>query len=387
MVTREEEHSTRGRAHLLFEMLQGDVVKGGWKSEEVKESLDLCLACKGCKGDCPVNVDIATYKAEFLSHYYRGRLRPRSAYAMGLIYWWARLASRMPGLANFMTHAPLLRNIAKWAADVAPQRKMPTFAAQPFTQWFRQRGPRNEGAPKLLLWPDTFNNYFHPDVAKAAVEVLESAGYQVTIPEQTLCCGRPLYDHGMLTTARRLLKQILTSLEPQIVAGVPLVGLEPSCAAVFRDELLNFFPQDENAQRLSKQTFLLSEFLMQKAPDYQLPRLARKALVQGHCHQKAVMGMDAEKEILLKLGLDVALPDTGCCGMAGSFGFEKEHYDISIQCGERALLPAVRNAPDETLIIADGFSCQEQIAQTTGRQPLHLAQVLQMALREHEIEA
>lgn len=387
MVTREEEHSTRGRAHLLFEMLQGDVVKGGWKSEEVKESLDLCLACKGCKGDCPVNVDIATYKAEFLSHYYRGRLRPRSAYAMGLIYWWARLASRMPGLANFMTHAPLLRNIAKWAADVAPQRKMPTFAAQPFTQWFRQRGPRNEDAPKLLLWPDTFNNYFHPDVAKAAVEVLEAAGYQVTIPEQTLCCGRPLYDHGMLSTARRLLKQILTSLETQIVAGVPLVGLEPSCIAVFRDELLNFFPQDENAQRLSKQTFLLSEFLMQKAPDYQLPRLARKALVQGHCHQKSVMGMDAEKEILLKLGLDVALPDTGCCGMAGSFGFEKEHYDLSIQCGERALLPAVRNASDETLIIADGFSCQEQIAQTTGRQPLHLAQVLQMALREKDGKA
>ncbi|HEY3993301.1 MAG TPA: FAD-linked oxidase C-terminal domain-containing protein [Ktedonobacteraceae bacterium] len=382
MVTREETHTTRGRTHMLFEMLQGEVLHDGWRDKDVKASLDLCLACKGCKSDCPVNVDMATYKAEFLSHYYQGRLRPRSSYAMGLIYWWARIASFLPRLANFASHAPLLRNVAKWAAGVAPQRQMPVFAPQTFKQWFRQRPLHNEGKAQIMLWPDTFNNYFHPEVAKAAVEVLEAAGYQVIIPSQTLCCGRPLYDHGMLTTAERLLQQILSALKPQIVAGMPLVGLEPSCVAVFRDELLNLFPNDENARRLSKQTFLLSEFLLKKAPHYQLPTLHRKAIVQGHCHHKAIAGMSTEGEILCKLGLDVEIPEAGCCGMAGAFGFEKEHYDISLKCGERALLPAVRGATDDTLIIANGFSCQEQIEQGTARQPLHLAQVLQMALRE-----
>ena len=382
MVTREEMHTTRGRAHMLFEMFQGEVLRDGWRDTQVKEALDLCLACKGCKSDCPVNVDIATYKAEFLSHYYKGRLRPRSSYAMGLIYWWARIASRLPRLANFASHAPLLRTIAKWVAGVAPQRQMPVFATQTFKQWFRQRPSRaNEDQPQVMLWPDTFNNYFHPEVARAAVEVLETAGYQVIIPTQTLCCGRPLYDHGMLTTAERLLKQILSALKPQISAGIPLVGLEPSCVAVFRDELLNLFPNDENARRLSKQTFLLSEFLLKKAPHYQLPTLHKKALVQGHCHHKAIAGMHTEVEILQKLGLDIEIPEAGCCGMAGAFGFEKEHYDISLKCGERALLPAVRDAAAETLIIANGFSCQEQIEQATARQPLHLAQVLQMAQR------
>jgi FAD/FMN-containing dehydrogenase/Fe-S oxidoreductase len=384
MVTREEKHSTRGRTHLLFEMLQGEVLRDGWRDQQVKEALDLCLACKGCKSDCPVNVDMATYKAEFLSHYYQGRLRPRSAYAMGLIYWWARVASALPGLANFATQAPILRTFARWAAGVAPQRRMPVFASRTFKHWFNQRVPRNTGQPQVMLWPDTFNNYFHPEVAIAAVDVLEAAGYQVIIPEQTLCCGRPLYDHGMLPTAKRLLRQILAALHPQITAGVPLVGLEPSCVAVFRDELLNLFPTDENARRLSKQTFLLSEFLAQKVPQYQPPRLRRKALVQGHCHHKATAGLGTEMDILRRLGLDIEIPEAGCCGMAGSFGFEKEHYDLSMQCGERALLPAVRAAASETLIIADGFSCQEQIAQATRRQPLHLAQVIQLALNEGE---
>ncbi len=382
MVTREEKHTTRGRTHMLFEMLQGEVLHNGWRDREVKEALDLCLACKGCKSDCPVNVDMATYKAEFLSHYYQGRLRPRSAYAMGLIYRWARLAARVPGLANFVTHAPLLSRLAKWAAGVAPQRRMPVFASRTFRQWFDQRSPRNIGQPQVLLWPDTFNNYFHPEVAIAAVDVLEAAGFQVLLPAQTLCCGRPLYDYGMLTTAKRLLRQILAALQPQITAGVPLVGLEPSCVAVFRDELLNLFPHDENARRLSKQTFLLSEFLTQKVPDYQPPRLHRRALVQGHCHHKALAGMKAELDILHRLGLEVEMPEAGCCGMAGSFGFEREHYELAMKCGERALLPAVRASANETLIIANGFSCHEQIAQSTHRQPLHLAQVIQMALNE-----
>jgi FAD/FMN-containing dehydrogenase/Fe-S oxidoreductase len=384
MVTREEAHTTRGRAHMLFEMLQGDVLRDGWRDQQVKESLDLCLACKGCKNDCPVNVDMATYKAEFLSHYYQGRLRPRSAYTLGLIYWWARAASLAPGVANFVSHAPVLRSIARWLAGVAPQRQVPRFASQTFKQWFRQRPIRNEDRPQVMLWPDTFNNYFHPEVARATVEVLEAVGYQVIIPAQTLCCGRPLYDHGMLTTARRLLKDILTALEPHINAGIPLVGLEPSCVAVFRDELLNLFPHDENARRLSKQTFLLSEFLLKKAPHYPFAHLRRKALVQGHCHHKAIAGMNPEVELLRKLGLELEIPEAGCCGMAGAFGFEKEHYDLSLKCGERALLPAVRGAEAETLIIANGFSCQEQIEQTTARQPLHLAQVLQMALHAEE---
>jgi Fe-S oxidoreductase len=370
--------------HLLFEMLQGEVLHDGWRSREVKEALDLCLACKGCKSDCPVNVDMATYKAEFLSHYYKGRLRPRSAYAMGLIFRWARLAARVPGLANVVTHAPLLGRLVKWAAGVAPQRRMPVFASRTFRQWFGQRAPRNTDRPQVLLWPDTFNNYFHPEVAIAAVEVLEAAGFQVILPARTLCCGRPLYDYGMLTTAKRLLRQILNALEPQITAGVPLVGLEPSCVAVFRDELLNLFPHDENARRLSKQTFLLSEFLTQKVPAYQPPTLHRRALVQGHCHHKALAGMKTELDLLRRLGLKIEMPEAGCCGMAGSFGFEQEHYEIAMKCGERALLPAVRSAAEDTLIIANGFSCQEQIAQSTHRQPLHLAQVLQMALHEGE---
>jgi FAD/FMN-containing dehydrogenase/Fe-S oxidoreductase len=382
MVTREEADTTRGRAHLLFEMLQGNLLEGGWRSEPVREALDLCLACKGCKGDCPVNVDMATYKAEFLSHYYAGRLRPVTGYSMGLIYWWARLASLLPGVVNFFTQTPLLRDVAKAAAGIAPQRQVPAFAPQTFKQWFRRRGPRNAGAPQVMLWPDTFNNHLHPETAIAAVEVLEAAGFQVVVPGQSLCCGRPLYDYGMLDLAGRLLKNVLETLRPQIEAGIPIVGLEPSCVAVFRDELVNLFPNDADVRRLSQQVFLLSEFLVQQAEQFPFPQLQRKALVHGHCHHKAIMKMDDEQKVLSKLGLDFDVLDSGCCGMAGAFGFEKDHYDVSIKAGERVLLPAVRSAAKETLIIADGFSCREQIAQTTDRRALHLAQVLQMALRE-----
>jgi FAD/FMN-containing dehydrogenase/Fe-S oxidoreductase len=382
MVTREESDTTRGRARLLFEMLQGNPLADGWKDESVKEALDLCLACKGCKGDCPVNVDMATYKAEFLSHYYEGKLRPASGYAMGLIYWWSRLASNMPRIVNFVTHAPLLSTLVKAVGGIAPQRTMPSFATQTFKQWFRQRHPRNVGMPQVILWPDTFNNHFHPQTAIAAVEVLEDAGYHVIVPEQSLCCGRPLYDFGFLDLAEQLLQQILGALRPQIEAGVPVVGLEPSCVSVFRDELKNLFPHDENAKRLSQQTFLLSEFLVQKAKHYQPPVLHRKAIVHGHCHHKSLLKMRDEESVLSKLGLDYHVLDSGCCGMAGAFGFEKTHYDVSIKAGERVLLPAVRDADEETLIITNGFSCREQIEQTTERHPLHVAQVIQMAIHE-----
>jgi FAD/FMN-containing dehydrogenase/Fe-S oxidoreductase len=380
MVTREEKDSTRGRSRLLFEMLQGDPLTEGWKSDAVLDALDLCLACKGCKGDCPVNVDMATYKAEFYSHYYQGKVRPRHAYSMGLIYWWARLASLAPGVVNFLSHAPVLTSIAKELGGIAQQRQIPRFADEPFTTWFRRRRIVNEGAPEVLLWPDTFNNYFHPPVAKAAVEVLEHAGYRVTIPPRSLCCGRPLYDFGMLDTAKGLLKQTLEVLSPQIQAGVPMVGLEPSCLAVFRDEMVSLLPHDWNAKRLHGQCFTLSEFLRREDKVSTLPQLSRKAVVHGHCHHKAIMTMKAEEKLYEDLGLDFHVLDSGCCGMAGSFGFEKEHYSISVACGDRVLIPAVRKAEGDTLIVADGFSCRTQISQMTHRKPLHTAEVLQMAI-------
>ncbi len=383
-VTCEEKHSTRGRARLLFEMVQGGVVQGKWHDEGVKDALDLCLACKGCKGDCPVNVDMATYKAEFLSHYYEGRLRPMPAYTMGLIYGWARLATHVPGIANFVTHAPVLSQIGKSLMGIAPQRTIPSFASESFTHWFRQRPVHNADKPKVMLWPDTFNNYFFPEVCKAAVDVLEDAGYQVTIPEHFVCCGRPLYDWGMLTEAKRLWNHDMSVLRPQIEAETPIVGLEPSCVAAFRDELVGLYPNDVAAKHLSQNTFMLSEFLIEKVDHYQPPKLERKALVHGHCHHKAVIGMKDETALLKKMGLDFELLDSGCCGMAGSFGFEKDHYDVSIKVGERVLLPRVRHADEDTLIIADGFSCREQIEQTTDRQAQHVAQLMQMALRERQ---
>lgn len=404
MVTREEEHSTRGRSRLLYEMLQGQVLKDGWKDDHVKDALDLCLACKGCKGDCPVNVDMATYKSEFLSHYYEGRLRPRTAYVFGWIYWWSRLASLMPSVANFFTQTPRISSITKAIAGVEQKRKMPKFAEITFKEWFEKRqkvkGKKQKAEGKInqqrangqqaqqnnnrvILWADTFNNYFLPETLVAGVEVLEAAGFEVITPEQSLCCGRPLYDFGMLNTAKRLLYQILDTLKTEITEGVPIVGLEPSCVSVFRDELHNLLPHDENASRLSKQVFTLAEFLEKKAPDFKIPELKRKAIVHGHCHHKSIMKMRCEKTVLDKTKLDYNILDSGCCGMAGYFGYEKgKHYEVSIGAGERVLLPAVRNADADTVIITDGFSCREQIEQETNRKGMHLAQVLQMAMRE-----
>ncbi len=259
MVTREEMHSTRGRARLLYEMMRGQTIENGWKSEEVKEALDLCLACKGCKGDCPVDVDMATYKAEFLSHYYEGRLRPRHAYAMGLIYWWARLARHAPGLVNAITGAPILGTVVKKLGGVHPARRMPRYAPRTFRDWFRDRPPSTVDGPRVIVWPDTFNNFFHPEVGRAAVEVLEGAGFRPVMPGPMLCCGRPLYDYGMLTLAKHLLRRVVDELGDEIRDGTPVVGLEPSCVATFRDELINLFPHDKDAQRLSRQTYLLTE--------------------------------------------------------------------------------------------------------------------------------
>jgi FAD/FMN-containing dehydrogenase/Fe-S oxidoreductase len=388
-VTRDEMHSTRGRAHLLFEMLKGDPLTGGWRDEHVREALDLCLACKGCKSDCPVKVDMATYKAEFLSHYYEGRMRPSSAYAMGLVDVWARLASRAPQLVNALTHAPILSSLVKWAGGIAPKRDIPRFARQTFVDWFRTRLQPSALSPQpsalspqpfVIVWADTFNNHFHPETAIAATEVLEAAGCRVLVPAQSMCCGRPLYDYGFLDRAKGRLRHILQTLKPHLDAGTPIVVLEPSCLAVFRDELVNLFPTDDDAKRLSQQTYLLSEFLRAKVDGYRPPRLNRSVMLHGHCHHKAVASLTDEEELLKAAGAELHSLDAGCCGMAGSFGFEADHYQLSMDVGELALLPAVRGASRDTIIVADGFSCREQIAQATGRRAIHLAEAIRMGL-------
>src|SRR5699024_1650154 len=318
-----------------------------------------CLSCKSCKSECPVNVDMATYKAEYLSHYYKGRLRPRNEYSVTLIYWWARLASKLPSVVNRVAQTPVLTNLIKFGGGIAQQRPVPKFRKS-FAAGFRRRGstrspveartagaranrhdgqqalrhsdsqvaganyssphmqargqgtrlhPHGQKTPldvdRVILWPDTFNNYLDSPNLEASVAVLEDAGYEVTVPSRPLCCGRPLYDSGMLTLAKKLWKQILDTLRPDIRAGVPIIGLEPSCVAAFRDELIGLMPNDEDAKRLSQQTYLLSEFLERQR--YQPPRVSRfdgaKALVQMHCHHMAVLGTDAERALLNRLGL------------------------------------------------------------------------------------
>jgi FAD/FMN-containing dehydrogenase/Fe-S oxidoreductase len=398
MVTLDEEHSTRGRAHLLFEMLQGEVLRSVWEDEHVKEALELCLSCKACKSECPANVDIATYKAEFLSHYYEKKWRPLEAYAFALIEHWARLGSLIPGVVNLLSQVAGSRRLLQKILGLAPQRQLPQLASMSFRQWVRRHRrsifekngnvvAEPSKARNVLLWVDTFNNYFHPETCRAALEVLEDAGFTVICSRRPLCCGRPLYDFGMLERAKNKLLQIMRALSPQIDAGLPIVVLEPSCASVFRDELHNLFPANERADRLRNQTFLLSEFLQNHAPRYPPSKSSIKVLLHGHCHQKALMKMDHEEALLRKLGAELESPDSGCCGMAGPFGFLEDKFEVSQAAGERVLLPAVRNAAPDALIVADGFSCREQILQGTGKPAMHLAEVLKMALHHKNSSA
>jgi FAD/FMN-containing dehydrogenase/Fe-S oxidoreductase len=376
-VTREEKHSTRGRAHLLWAMLNHDELET-WRSSEVVDALDLCLSCKGCTHECPVNVDMPTLKAEYLAHHYKRRLRPRSAYAFGLIDRWSRAASVAPWLANAFTQSRGLSTVAKALAGVSQSRRMPPFAPRTLQSWAR-RTP-NGGGQRVLLWPDTFTNFFEPAAGIAAHDVLAAAGFSVTVPQGHLCCGRPLYDYGFLKSARRYLERTIDVLRPEIRAGTPLVGVEPSCVAVFRDELPKMLPQDEDAKRLSAQTFHLAEFLAAQ-DGYEPPRLERTVLVQPHCHASATGGVDPEHDLLERMGAKLVEHEPGCCGMAGAWGYEKDHYDVSQACGERALFPAVRAARDDVLIVADGFSCRHQIEQGhTGRTAMHFAQLLLAAV-------
>lgn len=385
--TREEKYSTRGRAHLFWEMLQGDVITDGWQSREVKEALDTCLACKGCKSDCPTHTDMASYKAEFLSHYYETNRRPRQALFMGRIGEWAPWAARFPRLTNFMTSAPGLAAVGKWVAGVAQARELPKFATRTYRQIAR-RSPQTEldarspgDVKKVILWVDTFNDHFTPEIAQAAADVLTQMGWHVVLPKNRLCCGRPLYDFGLLDRARELLTTILDDLGEDIAAGVPLVGLEPGCLSVFKDELLKQFPDHALATQLSAQTFLFSDFVARQPFDW--PTLPADVIVHGHCHQKALFGMQGDTALLNKLGVKWKLLDTGCCGMAGSFGFNDEHHALSEKIGEDTLFPAVRAAAAanaETIVLTNGFSCREQIEQGTGQHAMHIAQLAQRAL-------
>jgi FAD/FMN-containing dehydrogenase/Fe-S oxidoreductase len=379
-VTREEEHSTRGRARILFEMLQGEVVTDGWQSTEVHEALDLCLACKGCTNDCPVNVDMPTYKAEFLYHHYKSlkRWRPRHAYAFGLIDQVARVASRFPRTVNFVTQTPGLSRLAKLAAGIDAARRIPRFAPVTLQDWFHRRGVVNPRGRRVILWPDTFNNHFHTNVGIACVEALEAAGWQVVIPERHVCCGRPLYDYGFLDVAERYLRTTLDTLRDDIRAGTPIVGMEPSCVAVFKDELKKILPHDDDADRLARNVHHWAEFF--ETFELDVPRVAGDALLWGHCHHKATGGIDAEQTLLERMGLEVEEATGGCCGLAGSWGFEAGKHEISMQCGEQGLLPAVRNARADTVVVANGFSCKTQLEQSgVGRRALHSAEVMKLA--------
>jgi FAD/FMN-containing dehydrogenase/Fe-S oxidoreductase len=386
--TREERFSTRGRGRLLNEMLRGDLITDGWQSEEVKEALEWCLACKGCRSDCPTHTDMASYKAEFLSHYYEERPRPRQAHSMGRIGEWAPLASRAPHLVNAMTRLPLFSNILKVIAGIAPDRKLPRLATRSFRSQFEalqrtRRDPAREGVTRrgdpVLLFPDTFSNHFRPASALAAARVLEASGARVALPRANLCCGRPYYDFGMLDRAKASLEKIVAALAPEIESGIPVAVLEPGCLSVFRDEMTKLLPGNACAAKLSKQAVSLAEIL--QARGWKPSPIGGKALLHGHCHQKALGGTGADLALLQAAGLDASAPDTGCCGMAGSFGFRPETYETSVQVANLSLLPKVKAAPPETLIVANGFSCREQIEDLSDRETLHLADVLAQTLR------
>ncbi|MEU0112589.1 FAD-linked oxidase C-terminal domain-containing protein [Streptomyces bobili] len=390
--TREEEHSTRGRARLLFEMVNNDgdsPITDGWRSDEVHDALDLCLACKGCKTDCPVNVDMATYKAEFLHHHYKGRLRPLAHYSMGWLPVVARVVARAPRTANALVSVPWVARAAKVLGGIAPERDVPVFAEQRFTDWWRERGGSYGDGHRgeVVVWPDTFTDHFHPAIGRSAVEVLEAAGFRVKVPDTAVCCGLTWISTGQLDVARRVLGHTIDVLREDLRRGTPVVGLEPSCTAVFRADAAELLPKDPDVERLREQTRTLAELLVERAGDWRPPRVDARAVVQRHCHQYAVMGFDADREILRRAGVDADVLDAGCCGLAGNFGFEKGHYDVSMACAEAELLPAVREADEATLILADGFSCRTQVDQAgTGRTPLHLAEVLAAALHGQDAE-
>jgi FAD/FMN-containing dehydrogenase/Fe-S oxidoreductase len=376
--TREEKHSTRGRAHLLAEMINGEVIKDGWRSPEVREALDLCLSCKGCLSDCPVDVDMATYKAEFLHQHYRRRLRPASHYSMGWLPLWLRLSARMPRLANAAGRSRWASGLLKRLGGIAAERALPEFAPAPFTKSRADLRRRASGERRVVLWPDSFNNYLTPSVLAAAHEVLTAAGYDVVLPDRGVCCGLTWVSTGQLGVARRVLDRTLDVLVPYLADGYEVAGLEPSCTALFRGDLPALMPGDARAELLASRTFTFAE-LLSRAP-IPFANLDVDAITQVHCHQHAVLGFGADESALAAAGVRNTTLDSGCCGLAGNFGFERGHYDVSKAVAEDRMLPAIRAASPETVVVSDGFSCRTQIAQESGRTPVHLAELLRRAL-------
>ncbi|MGD1105619.1 MAG: FAD-binding and (Fe-S)-binding domain-containing protein [Terracidiphilus sp.] len=391
--TGEEQHSTRGRAHLLWEMLAGSLRDESFQSRAVHEALDLCLSCKACKSECPVQVDMAAYKSEFLAQRYKGRLHPLHHYIFGFADRLARYGSLAPSLTNAILTGPLTSLLVKRIAGVASERQLPRLATKSY-QNMRNASARQLGTPTnpvqksaalqvpppqvVLLWTDTWNNYYHPQSLSAAESVLTQAGFQVQVPHGHVCCGRPLYDFGLLSAARSYLSRVLDRMTPQIEAGLPFIFLEPSCASVFKDELPELFPNDRRARLLSRQVWLLPDWLADRAPEFAAGRLqGAHILVHGHCHHKAVFGGPASEIALLrKAGATVESIPAGCCGMAGPFGFEAGKFEVSKIIANQGLLPAVQSAGPTTILVADGFSCREQIAQLSSRQALHFAELL-----------
>ncbi|MDQ0794729.1 FAD-binding and (Fe-S)-binding domain-containing protein [Streptomyces sp. B1I3] len=370
--TGEEAHSTRGRARLLHEMLAGEVIEDGWRSTEVRDALDLCLSCKGCRSDCPVGVDMATYKAEFLHHHYRGRLRPAAHYVMGGLPQWLRPAAPFARVLNALARLAPPAALAKRLAGIAPQRSIPVLARQTFRAWARaRRAPA--GGPAVILWPDTFTDHLSPEVGRAAVRVLEAAGRTPVYPAGRVCCGLTYVSTGRLDRARTVMRRTLDRLGPTL--GEPVVVLEPSCAATLRTDLPELLPDDPRAAGLAASVRTLAQYLEEYAPEWNPPRLDRPVAGQTHCHQHAVLGDAAERRLREKAGLTGELSG-GCCGLAGNFGFEKGHWDVSVACAEDRLLPSVREAGPGTELLADGFSCRTQLDQLAGRRARHLAEVL-----------
>jgi Fe-S oxidoreductase len=317
---------------------------------------------------------MATYKAEFLAHHYERLSRPVRAHLFGHINWWAELASRAPRIVNAFASVRPAARMLQAAAGIAPERRMPRFAPETFQAWMQRHPPRSEGR-RVVLWSDTFTNYFYPEVGRAAVAVLERLGYYVVVPRQT-CCGRPLYDFGLLESAREHLDAVFAVLGDALKDDTPIVVLEPSCFAVFRDEAVNLYADRPIARALADRAVLFTPFIGPHLERRELPLLSGPALVHVHCHQRALAGVGETAAALRAGGLNADILDAGCCGMAGSFGFDNAHYQVSLEVGERVLLPAVRHASPDTVIIADGFSCREQIRQSTGRQAVHVAQLL-----------
>ncbi|MGV8852858.1 MAG: (Fe-S)-binding protein, partial [Rhodoglobus sp.] len=415
LATGDEKDSTRGRARVLQEMANGSLVSGGVNSPEVHDALDLCLSCKACASDCPAGVDMAMLKAEVLHRRYAGKVRPRSHYFLGQLPRWARLLSPMAPLVNVALRVPLVTRVTRWAGGMDARRPLPEFARRAFRSSFDARAlrasrrysisrptpgqepmrdsassPASSPSPQraqVLLWADSFTDNFSPDIAKATIRVLDAAGYEVLLPQRDVCCGLTWITTGQLDGARKRLTALVAEFSPYVSAGIPIVGIEPSCTAVLRSDLTELLPDSPEAAAVAHATLTLSELLTAPAPmgpaNWPLPSLSGETfVVQPHCHQHAVMGFDADRTLLTNAGATIT-EISGCCGLAGNFGMEKGHYDVSVAVAENGILPALRNADPGSTLLADGFSCRTQATQLANVNGKHLAEVLAAALPKH----